>query len=181
ASEDYGWDLAWSLEAQYIPVDPSRSNIPVSASAIRANPFENWRFIPPAVRPWFLKHVAVIDDRSRAEALARDLNTVVVHPYHEFWQLTWNEFGGRREVAPLSPEQIRRGGRATIGALARQANTILIHDVRTAEDLAMIEELDVIIGNPPGVRNDSPLILAPAHADADAVRRVVLGPNTAGA
>ena len=175
ASENYGWDLAWSLQAQYIPVDPSRSNIPVSASAIRANPFQYWRFIPPAVRPWFLKHVAVIDDRSRAEALARDLNTVVVHPYHEFWQLTWNEFGGRRDVKPLSPEQIDRGGRATIAALARQANQILIHDVRTAEDLAMIKQLDLIIGRPPEMRDDSPLVLAPEQADAEEVRRIVVG------
>jgi NadR type nicotinamide-nucleotide adenylyltransferase len=175
ASEDYGWDLAWNLEAQYVPVDPSRSNIPVSASAIRANPFENWRFIPPAVRPWFLRHVAVIDDRSRAEALARELNTVVVHPYHEFWRLTWSEFAGRRDVPPLSQELIDRGGRATIRALARQASRILIHDVRTADDLDLVERLDLIIGTPPVSRADSPLVMAPEQASADEVERVVLG------
>lgn len=175
ASEDYGWDLAWNLQAQYIPVDPSRSNIPVSASAIRANPFEHWRFIPPAVRPWFLRHVAVIDDRPRAEALARGLNTVVVHPYHEFWRLTWSEFAGRRDVQPLTDEQIDRGGRATIGALARQANRILIHDVRTPADLDMVDRLDLIIGAVPAPRHGSTLVMSPEQAAPEEVERVVLG------
>lgn len=175
ASEDYGWDLAWNLEAQYVPVDPSRSNIPVSASAIRTNPFENWRFIPPAVRPWFLRHVAVIDDPRGAEALARELNTVVVHPYHEFWRLTWSEFAGRRDVPPLSQEQIDRGGRATIGALGRQANRILIHDIRTAADLEMVDRLDLVIGTAPGPPYDSALVMSPRQATAAEVERVMLG------
>ena len=183
ASENYGWELAWQLNAQYVPVDPSRRNIPVSASAIRANPYENWRFIPPTVRPWFIRHVAVMDDRDLAERLAEDLNTVVVHPYREFWQYTWNEFAGRRDAEPLSEEQIRRGGAATVTALARQANRILIHDLRHIDDLACLERVDLVIADPSRFdpRDDhrlsgtsQPLIMVPAQATAEEIGRILV-------
>ena len=146
ASEDYGWDLARHLESQYIPVDPSRSNIPVSASAIQSDPWDNWRFIPPAVRPWFVRHVAVVGNQDRAERLAKELNTVVVHPYREFWNTTWNQCSMQEQADPLSEKQIQRGGRATAEALARQANRILIHDVRNAEDLSQLARIDLVVG-----------------------------------
>jgi HTH-type transcriptional regulator, transcriptional repressor of NAD biosynthesis genes len=135
ASEEYGWDLAHRLDAQFVPVDPGRHNIPVSATAIRERPMENWRFIPAPVRPWFVRHVVLIDQSERATELAAALDTVVAHPYREFWQLTWNRFGGRRAITPLQPPEIERGARATVDALARQANRILLHDLRRVEDL----------------------------------------------
>lgn len=180
ASEEYGWELAWQLEAQFVPVDPSRSNIPVSASAIRANPWATWQFIPPAVRPWFSAHCAVINDPVRATALARELDTVVVHPYRDFWQMTWNEFAGRREAKPLSQEQVERGARATTAALARHANRILIHDVRTADDLAHIERLGLVISELSAAElfadrraASLPLVMHPAQVTADEVTRIL--------
>jgi HTH-type transcriptional regulator, transcriptional repressor of NAD biosynthesis genes len=147
ASEEYGWDLAWNLEAQYVPVDPSRNNIPVSASAIRANPWDNWRFIPPVVRPWFVRHLAVLNRPELAAHLADELGTVVVHPYREFWRYTWNEYAGRRDAAPLSEEQILRGGQATREALARHAERIVVHDVRDHDQLGEIERVDLLVAD----------------------------------
>lgn len=183
ASENYGWELAWQLDAQYVPVDPSRRNIPVSASAIRANPYENWRFIPPPVRPWYVRHVAVVNDRDLAERLADELATVVVHPYREFWQYTWNEFAGRRDAQPLSAEQVRRGAASTVAALARQAHRILIHDTRTEEDLAAIDRVDLIIARSDDydphessvfAADRHPLTMVPAQARADEILRILI-------
>lgn len=136
ASEEYGWDLAHRLDAQYVPVDPGRNNIPVSATAIREKPFTYWQYIPAPVRPWFVRHVVLIDQSELTRELAHALDTVVVHPYREYWQITWNQFGGRRAMTPLTTDEIRHGARATVTALARQANRVLLHDLRRVEDLA---------------------------------------------
>lgn len=135
ASEEYGWDLAYRLDAQFVPVDPGRHNIPVSATEIRQDPFDHWHVIPAPVRPWFVRHVATVDQSNLARQLARDLNTVIAHPYRDFWQLTWNSHGGRRHAIPLQPRDIRQGARATVTALTRRANRILLHDLRRIEDL----------------------------------------------
>ena len=179
ASEDYGWDLASHLNAQYVPVDPSRNNIPVSASAIRANPWENWRFVPPTVRPWFVRHLVVIGNRDRAERLARELATVVVHPYREFWNQTWEHAQGRRDATPLPEEQIQRGARATVEALARHANRILVHDLRSVEDLSFISRVDLVVTDEPGALPQAvateATVLSVAAAEAAKAQRVLLG------
>ncbi len=178
ASEDYGWDLAYLLEAQFVPVDTNRSNIPVSASMIRENPYRYWQYIPPPVRPWFLRHVAVVGLPEVAAHLAQALGTVVVHPYQEFWRTTWNSFAGHLDIKPLSPEMIQRGAASAAGALARQANRLLIHDVRTVAavsalkpDLVVAElevqnELaDLLSGTAAGF--DAPLIVSPAQVNPE--------------
>ncbi|WP_460051962.1 adenylyltransferase/cytidyltransferase family protein [Spirochaeta dissipatitropha] len=55
ASEDYGELLAQSLGAEFISVDISRSNIPVSGRAVRQDPFLNWKHLPVPVRPYFAR------------------------------------------------------------------------------------------------------------------------------
>lgn len=183
ASENYGWELAWHLDAQYVPVDPSRSNIPVSASAIRTSPYENWRFIPPPVRPWYLRHVAVIGLRDRAIQLADELETVVAHPYREFWQYTWNEFAGRRNATPLTDEQIQNGERATTTALARHANRILVHDLVEPGDMRRLPRVDLIVAAPEQreisadhlpANQMMPLVLGSEQADGAEIGRMLL-------
>ena len=59
ASESYGQRLATETGAVFVPVDPARSIVPVSATMIRAAPFAHWRFIPSVVQPYFVKRVCV--------------------------------------------------------------------------------------------------------------------------
>lgn len=139
ASEDYGWLLAAELGAQFVPVDTNRSNIPVSATMIRNDPYRHWRFIPPPVRPWFVRHVAVVGDRDLAERLGSLLNTVVVHPYKDFWQATWDSATPPTGATPLSEDMIRRGANGAVQALARQANRILIHAVTSLEEMPSVQ------------------------------------------
>ena len=102
ASEDYGWRLAEVLGAQYIPVDPARTNVPVSGRAIRADPMRHWDDLLPPVRPYYLRRVGVLGPGAEdlAVRLAAQFRTVCL----------------RSGSAPAAAE----------AALARQANRILI-------------------------------------------------------
>lgn len=187
ASEQYGFELALALEARFFPVDPDRRNIPVSASLIRRDPYAHWRFLPAVVRPFYVRHLVLIDETRLSRSLADEFQTVVAHPYREFWRLTWNEYGGRHPADALEEEQIERGEYATIEALSRQANMILIHDIRNAEDLARIPSIDLIIArhtyvetiqaffdSPAGAGRSVPLILQPEPVRAEEIRRLLL-------
>ncbi len=54
ASEDYGWKLAETLGAKFVLVDRARGVMPVSGTAVRADPLGNWQYLPRCVRPYFL-------------------------------------------------------------------------------------------------------------------------------
>ncbi|MCX7022998.1 MAG: AAA family ATPase [Spirochaetes bacterium] len=76
SSEPYGAFLAGYLGIGSLPFDPGRTSVPISATAIRGNPFAAWDFIPRAVRPWFAKTVCLYGPESTgktsmAERLAR--------------------------------------------------------------------------------------------------------------
>ncbi len=138
ASEPYGWDLAAELDAEFVPVDPSRSNIPVSASAIREHPMREWRFIPPPVRPYYVKHVAVVAAPDVADTLGTELETVVVHDYGSFL----GSFPLPRGHDAFRASLIDAGRASTVLALARHANRVLIHSVA---DPSAIERWDLVI------------------------------------
>jgi cytidyltransferase-like protein len=111
ASEDYGWRLAEELGARFVPVDIARRNVPVSGRAIRDDPMAHWEALLPAVRPYYLKRVCVLDDvrPSLADALTAEFRTVCMHRHDP--------------PRDSEPGQARRAAEA---ALSRQANRVLI-------------------------------------------------------
>ena len=126
ASESYGADLAEELSARFIPVDPSRSMFPVSASRIRENPFREWAFIPPVVRPYFVKRIAVVDMPSEghlhlAEVLADHFGTAHTGDY-----LSYRESLHYRNGMKLDDAEIFRGIYASEYALAAHADRVLL-------------------------------------------------------
>jgi NadR type nicotinamide-nucleotide adenylyltransferase len=86
SSETYGDELARRLGAEHVPFDPTRLKLPISASAIRADPAGHWAWLSPAVRAHFAKRVLVVGAESTGKTtlaadLARRFRTVWVPEY----------------------------------------------------------------------------------------------------
>lgn len=128
ASEPYGRKLAEVLGATFVPVDLERTRVPVSGTAIRQDPMKNWRFIPPCVRPYYVRRVCLFGPESTgksvlAKRLAERYGTVYVEEYaRPLLALQDN----RCEYEDM--ERIARGQVASEEALARQANRLLFCD-----------------------------------------------------
>lgn len=79
-SETYGEPLSLHLSLPCVYFDKARQQVPVSATQIRANPFDYWAFIPAVVRPYFVKKICLYGPESTgkstlSEALAQHYNT----------------------------------------------------------------------------------------------------------
>lgn len=127
-SEAYGDEFAKRLGAAHELCDLSRSLVPVSATMIRENPYENWQFIPEPVRQYFVKRVVIYGPESTgkttlAEKLARHYQTVWVPEFARGYlddKGSWVEFS---DIAKIATGQL-----ASEDRLARQANRLLICD-----------------------------------------------------
>ncbi|HVF52584.1 MAG TPA: AAA family ATPase [Actinomycetota bacterium] len=86
SSESYGDELARRLDAEHVPVDPNRAVVPISGTAVRADPAAHWNDMEPCVRAWFVKRVCVLGAESTgtstlAKALARHYEAECVPEY----------------------------------------------------------------------------------------------------
>lgn len=74
SSEKYGDYLAEFMGAKHYPLDLKRSNIPVSGTLIRNNPYKYWSFIPEVVRPYFITKICCFGPESTGKTtLAKNL------------------------------------------------------------------------------------------------------------
>ncbi len=85
-SEDYGDELARRIGARHVCVDRARQRFSISGSAIRAARMRHWEMIPPVVRPYFVKRVALLGTESTGKTtlsryLAKRFDTVMVEEY----------------------------------------------------------------------------------------------------
>ncbi|WP_433373551.1 AAA family ATPase [Actinoplanes sp. CA-142083] len=76
SSEAYGVELAARFHATPVIVDLPREKVPVSGTAVRADPIGHWGMLGPGVRGWLAKRVVVVGAESSgtttmARALAR--------------------------------------------------------------------------------------------------------------
>jgi HTH-type transcriptional repressor of NAD biosynthesis genes len=127
----YGDKTAVRLGARHLLVDPDRTAVPVSGTAIRADPFANWRYLAPCVRAWYVKRVSLLGAESTgtttlAERLAREFDTVSNPEYGR-------EYGAPKDARgePWTSEEfvhIAHVQQAREDAAARVANRILFCD-----------------------------------------------------
>ena len=131
-SEDYGDRYAELMGSRHILVDKARSQVPISATAIRADPYTNWNYMEPCVRGWFAKRVCIVGAESTgtttlAKALAERLQTVWVEEYgREYSEVKFanNDMSWQTdEFTIIAEEQARRED-----AAACKANRLLICD-----------------------------------------------------
>lgn len=128
SSDREAWRLAELLGAGHVLVDPDRTVVPISATAIRRNPLAFWGFLPPPVRAHYARRVVVIGPESSgkstfARALAETLGTVHVP---EQARLFARRTGGLIRNCDLPA--IAALQRASEDAAARRAERFVIAD-----------------------------------------------------
>lgn len=128
ASEPYGVKLAEVLGAEFVPVDPQRAAFPVSGTAVRADPFGNWAFLPAPVRAHYARRVCLFGPESTGKttltaALARQFQTSHAPEYGR----TYTDYFGV-DCTPDDLLRIAAGQTAAIAAAARQSNRVMFTD-----------------------------------------------------
>ncbi len=127
----YGDETARRLNARHVVVDPDRMAVPISASAIRAEPWRHWKFVPPPVRAHYAKRILITGAESTG-------STTLASELAERFGSTWVAEYGRDYSVPKD----RRGERwatteflhigltqqAREDAAARDANRVLFCD-----------------------------------------------------
>ena len=131
-SEDYGDELARRLGASHLLVDRHRRTLPVSGSAIRARPLRHWGFIPPPVRPWFVRRVVLTGSESTGKT---ELAPRLAGHFGTVWSVEYAREHlhrkQRRTGRPLDEgdvEPIARGQIELEDRQARKANRLLVLD-----------------------------------------------------
>lgn len=89
-SDSYGEELARRLGAAWVRVDAGRGGLPVSGTAVRADPAGYWWALPPSVRAWFVRRVVVLGAESTgsttlAEALQAHYGLPRLPEYGRLW------------------------------------------------------------------------------------------------
>lgn len=132
-SEDYGERFAACLGCRHVLVDRARLAVPVSGTAVRADPLGNWDYLEPPVRGFYAKRVVLVGAESTgkttlATALAAVFDTAWVAEYgREHWEAKIARgdlnFWRPHEFADIAREQCTRED-----AAARLCNRVLICD-----------------------------------------------------
>ena len=132
-SEDYGEPFAGFLGCRHVLVDRARLTVPVSGTAVRANPLGWWEYLEPPVRGFYARRVAIVGAESTgkttlARALAAHFRTAWVAEYGREYseQKLATERGYRWASAEF--EQIARVQCEREDAAAREADRVLVCD-----------------------------------------------------
>lgn len=130
ASEPYGKRLASDLGARFMPVDPARDAVPISATRLSETPSLHWDMLLPEVKPHFLKRVAIIGAESCGKTtLARHLAATYRTVHVPEWARTYLEHSDPNKYPDHEDIDIIAAGHAAAeDALAQQANRVLILD-----------------------------------------------------
>lgn len=79
SSEKYGEYVAENLGIEHIYFDQKRTSFPVSSSRVIHHPVQFWDFIPPIVRPFFVRKIAIVGSESTGKST---LTEKLAHHYH---------------------------------------------------------------------------------------------------
>jgi NadR type nicotinamide-nucleotide adenylyltransferase len=128
ASDPRHGAIAAALGARFVLIDPRFEAVPVRSAAIRARPFEQWRYLPPAVRPAYARTICLHGPESTGKStlaaqLAAHFDTLFVPEYGRTY---CEQFG--RMLAMDDLLTIGRTHAALTRALLRQCNRRLILD-----------------------------------------------------
>ena len=128
ASEAYGVRLAKELGAQFVPVDPLRKTVSISARDIRLHPTRHAKYILPEARPYYTKRVVIVGPESSGKStltrrLAEKFGSVQVQEYGRTFQENVE-----RDLCLQDMLDIARAHRAAEDAAAMQSNGLIVVD-----------------------------------------------------
>lgn len=133
ASESYGARLAAELGARFVPCDPGRLGLPISATRVRANPAACWPYLPPPVRAYFTQRVVLFGPESTGKStaaarLAAHFDTVWVPEHGATVMQQGATVSGGTDLVPEDLEDFALGQIAAEDSLARAAGPRLFCD-----------------------------------------------------
>jgi HTH-type transcriptional regulator, transcriptional repressor of NAD biosynthesis genes len=142
-SEDYVHRLAREVGARPFPVDPLRQVVPVSATVIREDPWNNWDHVPGPVRGHYQRRLVLVGAESTgktvlAEALAERL---VIKPIPEYGRDYDAVFRYGQDWVAADFEAIMMGHRALADTIAVRSGPIVIEDTDAVQTLVWAEAL----------------------------------------
>lgn len=128
-SEMYGDEFAQYLGVKHVLVDQPRTHYAVSGTAVRENPFANWKFIPDVVKPYFTKRIVVIGPESTGKStLVKKLSTHYGTDYVEEYGRTYTKISGTDNLTTLDFEKIALGHQKLINEKLKNGNKALFVD-----------------------------------------------------
>ena len=115
--------------------------MPISATAIREDPWANWRYLGPGVRAWYARRVCLMGAESTgkttlAEALARVYDTVWVPEYGRPYTVSKNKTGEPWTTEDFIRIARRQQADEDEAARAREPHPVLRHRRSDDSDLA---------------------------------------------
>lgn len=132
-SEDYGEAFAGFLECAHVSVDRQRLKVPISGTAVRANPFAHWDFLESCVRSYYAFRVCLVGAESTGKTT---LSQALAEYYKTVWVAEYGREYSKRKLESENPDSWTSGEFAHIARTqcklendsARHANRILICD-----------------------------------------------------
>ena len=128
SSDRYGKAMADVMRIKWLPVDPDRETVNISATKIRNQLALNYQMISDVAKPYFQKRIAVIGAESTGKStivkyLAELFSTLAAHEYGRTVSETRNSSFNVDDF-----HQIYQGQRALIESSACKANDIVFTD-----------------------------------------------------
>lgn len=126
SSEEYGVSFAEHLKATPVLFDPSRNQIPISATKIRATPFAYWQYIPEVVRPYFVKKICFYGPESTGKSVMA--KNMALHYQTEFVPEVAREIVSSNDFTFEDIIKIAKAQNARVVEKSKAANKLLFCD-----------------------------------------------------
>jgi HTH-type transcriptional repressor of NAD biosynthesis genes len=127
SSEKYGDYVAEFLNCAHIAYDLPRQLTNISATQILQNPFQHWDFLPPAVRPYFVKKICLYGTESTGKTT---LTQKLAAHFHTTWvpEMARDIIEGTEDCTEEHLRQIAELHATTIQKKIKTANKLLFVD-----------------------------------------------------
>ncbi|MEQ1504804.1 MAG: helix-turn-helix domain-containing protein [Myxococcota bacterium] len=171
-SEGYGAELGRRLGARHVAIDPDRTLVPVSATAVRADPIGQWHQLAPCVKAGLARRVVLVGAESTGKTtLARALAERLAGRGDAWADTRWvPEYGRDYTIRAVARARVvfveRPGGQAQFSAALKVGAPSGPAGDRALDD--RIRELVVAVVNEPGAALDVPSLarrlgMSPRH------------------